>query len=108
MPVRVLSRHMETESILKKLTKTVITIQIPKDKLVSLISWAKHSKKYTVTTTSKPWGKKFLFWKNLYAYRRFYNTSQIIIPILEIMCERLNMRHYRAAVMADLDGCYME
>ena len=34
------------ESILKKPTKTVITIQIHIDPLVSLISWAKHVKKY--------------------------------------------------------------
>ena len=35
-----------TESIFKKLTKTVITVQIHIDLLVSLISWTKHLKNY--------------------------------------------------------------
>ena len=35
-----------TEYILKKLTKTVITIQIHIDLLVSLISWVKYLRKY--------------------------------------------------------------
>ena len=36
--------------------------------------------------------------KNLYAYRKFYNTSHAIIPVIETVCETLNMGHYGGAV----------
>ena len=38
-------------------------------------------------------GSNFFHGKNLYAYRKFYNTSHAIIAIIETMCEILNTRH---------------
>ena len=51
-------------------------------------------------------GSNFFHGKNLYAYRKFYNTSHAVIPMIETMCETLNTRHYGAAVMADLEGAF--
>ena len=38
-------------------------------------------------------GNNFFHGKNLYAYRKFYNTFHAIIPMIGTMCETLKTRH---------------
>ena len=44
--------------------------------------------------------------ENQCIYRKFYNTSHGIIPVIETICETFNIGHHGAVVMADFEGAF--
>ena len=44
--------------------------------------------------------------KNLYAYRRFFNTTHALLPLIEDMCDSISNEKIGASIMADLEGAF--
>ena len=44
--------------------------------------------------------------KSLYAYRRFFNTTHALLPLIEDMCDSISNEKIGASIMADLDGAF--
>ena len=44
--------------------------------------------------------------KNLYVYRRFFNTTDTLLPLTEDMCDSVSNGKIGATIMADLEGAF--
>ena len=44
--------------------------------------------------------------KNLFAYRRFFNTTHALLPLIEDMCDTISNGKIGASIMADLEGAF--